>query len=77
MTTYSGSRCLQTVPFLNCTTSYKISLTIYQLTTWHNISEDFAVQQDNESIHNSSKFQPHVSYCMMLFFKPIQHQPTE
>jgi hypothetical protein len=77
MTVSSGSCRLLTVLFLNCTTSFKISLTIYQLTSGHSISEDFTVQQDNEPIHNSSKFQPSVSYCMMMLLEPIQHQLTE
>jgi hypothetical protein len=47
------------------------NITIYQLTSWHIISEDVAVQQDSEPIHNSSKFQPSVSYCMMMLLEPI------
>jgi len=53
------------------------NITIYQLTSRHNISEDFAVQQDNEPINNSSKFQSSVSYCMIMLMEPIQHQLTE
>lgn len=78
MTISSGSCCLHTVLFLNYTTSFKISRTIYQLTSWHNISKDFAVLQDNEPIHNSWKFQPSVSYCMMyLLMEPIHHQQSD
>jgi hypothetical protein len=74
----SGSCSLQRVIFWNCTTSFKISLTIYQLTSSHNISEDFTVQQDNKPIHNSWTFQPSVSYfTMLLILEPIEHQESD